>query len=229
MRRIFVTTNKGTDLIQNNKTTIAMTTTTNNTATTMKIFTIEVSTWGLDDNNKLKTTSTEVVEVVAANVYAAFAMVEGDSKSCKGSREITVEPQPIEEPIVEEVCGFDVAPLTEDEKEEFAAFVTEVAIQKENEFAQMTNDFRQIRYGFEVGEDRATAAPQQQLATEKTITFEYDADDMVAEGSCEAKYLPTEEFLKSYLTMNGFCANSIEIWFDEADNVYRWVCDIFEL
>lgn len=63
-------------------------TTTATTTAAMKIFTIEFQVWGLDDNNKLQTLSTETVEVVAANVWAAFAMVDGCSKCCKGSRDI---------------------------------------------------------------------------------------------------------------------------------------------
>jgi hypothetical protein len=230
IRRIFVTTNKGTDFITNNKTTTAMQTTTNTTATANKIFTIQVSIWGLDDNNKLQTVSTTVVEVVAATVWEAFKLVDGCSKNCLGSREITVEPQPIEEPAMVEEVVFEVAELTTEEKEEFAAFVTEVAVQKEEQFVQMTNDMRQIRFGFQAGKNRTTTAPQQQqqLATEKTIVFEYDAWDMVAEGSCDAQYLPTEEFLKSYLLMNGFKAQEIEIWLEEETNRYRWVCDITE-
>lgn len=203
---------------------------TTTTTATNKIFTIEVSTWGLDDNNKLQTVSTTVVEVVAATVWEAFKLVDGCSKNCLGSREMEVEPQPIEEPaITEEFCGFEVAELTTEEKEEFAAFITEVAVQKEEQFVQMTNDMRQIRFGFQAGKNRTTTAPQQQqLATEKTIVFEYDAWDMVAEGSCDAQYLPTEEFLKSYLLENGFKAQEIDIWLEEETNRYRWVCDITE-
>jgi hypothetical protein len=67
-----------------------------NTTTTakMKIFTFEVQTWGLDENNKFFTASTETVEVIAENVWQASGMVKGDSKNCLGSREIVDEPQP---------------------------------------------------------------------------------------------------------------------------------------
>lgn len=129
-----------------------MTTTTNTTATANKIYSIEVQIWDLNADNQLYKVSTEVVEVVAATVWEAFKLVKGDSKNCIGSREITVvEPQPIEEPIAMVEECFEVAPLTEDDKAEFAAFTTFAAVQKEQEFVKMTNDFRKIRYGFEAG------------------------------------------------------------------------------